>query len=358
MLELRNEVFKMIEPREAVKKMDEYKPLLEGRRGLLRLDFNENTIGPSPRVIEAIKDVKDDDIAAYPEYAKFKAKLAEYLQIEEWELMITNATDEAIMVVMQTYIDKGDEVVIPVPTFAMFKFYAQVQDAKIVEVLYNADLSFPIRKVTQSINDKTKMVFLCNPNNPTGTPIKKQDIVKILEKAKNSIVLVDEAYVQYNGETCIDLIEKYDNLVVIQTFSKAYGMGGLRLGYAISNRENMINMEKIKSPYSVNTIAIKAANAAIKDQKYIIWYTNEVKKGKKLMYEELRKLKIKAYETSGNFMIVKIGNKSREIEEKLREKGILVRDRSSYPLLAGCLRIGIGTKTQAKQLIQALKEIK
>jgi len=348
-----------IKPRKSVEKMDSYKPPLEGRRGKLRLDFNENTVGCSPKVLEAIKNIKEEDIASYPEYSKFKKKLAENLKIEADQLMVNNATDEAIMVIIQTYIEKRDEVIIPTPTFAMFRFYAQLADAKIMEILYNANLTFPTKKVIDAITNKTKLVILCNPNNPTGTLIEKKDIVKLIEKAQktNTLVLIDEAYYQYSGMECLDLISKYDNLIIIRTFSKAYGMGGLRLGYAVSNKEIMKSLLKACSPYSVNTVAMIAASAAIDDVDYVKWYVGEVKEAKPLLYEALKKLKIKTYPTSGNFLIAKFPKMSKEIENRLKEKGILVRDRSSYPLLKDCLRIGIGTVNQTKQLISALKEI-
>jgi len=347
----------MIEPKQNVKEMDEYIPPLEGRRGLLRLDFNENTIGPSPKVIETIRKMTDEELAAYPEYSKFKKKLAKYLDIKEENLLLTNATDEAINVVMQTYIEKGDEVIIPYPSFAMFKFYAQAAAAKITEILYTDALKFPTKKVLAKISRKTKIIILCNPNNPTGTLIERQDIEKIAEKAKDSIILIDEAYNQFSKQNSIPLTQKYDNIIVIQTFSKALGIGGLRLGYIVSNKENITNIAKVLSPYSVNSAAVRAGIAALKDKDYIEWYTKEVSKAKTYIYNEFKKLKIKTFPTSANFFLAKFKN-PKEIAKKLRQKGILVRDRSTYPLLKGCIRITIGTKAQMQQLVKAIKELK
>ncbi len=348
----------MIEPREDVKEMDEYKPPLEGRRGLLRLDFNENTLGPSPRVLKVLRSLNDEDISAYPEYGSLKGRIADYLEINRNRLLLTNATDEAISAIMQTYVDKKDEVIIPVPTFAMFRFYAQVAGAKITEVLYKRTLRFPTKKLLDRIGKKTRLIILCNPNNPTGTKIKKDDIVKIAEKAKNSIILIDEAYVQFTKETCIDLVDDYDNIVVIQTFSKAFGLGGFRLGYIVSNTKNIRNIRKVLSPYSISSAVIKAASAAIDDIDYINWYTKEVQQAKRFVLEQLKKMRIRTYPTSANFFLAKFGKKSDEIVKKLKEKGILVRDRSSYPLLNGCVRITIGTRKQMQQFVEALKEIK
>ncbi|HLC95746.1 MAG TPA: histidinol-phosphate transaminase [Candidatus Nanoarchaeia archaeon] len=345
----------MIEPKKNVTEMDEYKPPTSGRKGLLRLDFNENTVGPSPKVLEALRNLRDEDIASYPEYSKLRATLAGYLGKPVEQVLTTNATDEAISVIMQTYVGKGDEVIIPMPTFAMFKFYAQVAAAKIIEVLYTQSFSFPTQKVLKKISPKTKLVILCNPNNPTGTSITRKDIIAILEKARNSIVMIDEAYNQFSGNSCLDLIDTYDNLIVTQTFSKAFGMGGLRLGYVVSNSANIASIGKALSPYSVNCAAVAAGIAALGDKDYITWYTKEIENGKRYVLEEFKKMKIKTVPSDANFFLAKFGSKTKEVVALLREKAVLVRDRSSDPMLDGYIRITIGTKNQMKQLVDALK---
>jgi histidinol-phosphate aminotransferase len=349
----------MIRARKEIEDMDEYSPPLEGRRGMLRLDFNENTIGCSPKVLQVINHIKEEEIAAYPEYKRFRAKLADSLNIKPDQLIVTNATDEAISIVVQTYVDKGEEAIVPVPTFAMFKFYLQIAGARITEISYNSDLTFPINKVMGMIGKKTRLVILCNPNNPTGTLIEKKDIIRIFAKAQrfDALVLLDEAYYEFSGLDCIDLIDRYDNLIVLRTFSKAYGLGGLRLGYACANKDIVNNLLRCGSPYSVNTVAITAGLVAIDDKEYVKWYVGEVHKGKKILYDALAKLGVKTYPSWGNFLIAKFPKRAKEIEEGLKERGILVRDRSDYPLLKDCLRIGIGTKKQAKKLAGALQEI-
>ncbi|MFH1642084.1 MAG: histidinol-phosphate transaminase [Nanoarchaeota archaeon] len=345
-----------MDPKKNIINMEDYIPPLDGRRGMLRLDFNENTLGPSPKVLETLRNLKDTEISAYPEYAQFQQKLSDYLKIDLKNLVITNATDEAISVIMQTYISPGDQVIIPVPTFAMFKFYAEVAGAKITEVLLNPNLQFPLKRVLKQITKKTKLVIVCSPNNPTGLIIKRKDIVKVLETG--ALVLVDEAYSQFSGESCSDLIDKYSNLIVIQTFSKAFGLGGLRLGYALSNEAIIKNLKKVRSPYSVNSAAVKAGLAALDDKDYLQWYIKQIKLGKKYVYDEFEKLRIKTYPTDANFFLAKFGKNAEDIVEKLKTKGILVRDRSSYKLLKGCVRITIGTKTQMKQLVKAIIELK
>lgn len=347
----------MIKPKESVQKMKLYNPPTAGRAGFVRLDFNENTLGCSPKVIKALKNLTSEEISTYPEYSKLRKKLANYLKIKKEEVFATNASDEAIKVVMDVYVDKNDEIILPEPTFAMFRFYAELAGAKIKSIVYNRDLSFPKNKILNSINKKTKLVVLVNPNNPTGTSIKREDIIKILNKAKNSIVLLDEAYYQFTGESCVDLINKYNNLIILQTFSKAFGMAGLRLGYVISNKNNIADMLKASSPYSVNVSAVKAAFAAIDDKEYVEKYVKESIESKKMLYKELKKLNIKAYPSAANFVLAYFGDKASGACSKLRKKNILVRNRSSDIMLDGCVRITCGTRKQTSMLIKELKNI-
>lgn len=349
----------MIKPRKAVIEMEEYNPPTSGRENYMRLDFNENTVGCSPKVIETLKKIKQGSLSVYPEYNKFREKLSGFLKVKFDQVMPTNATDEAIKTVIETYIEKGkDEIIIPVPTFAMFKFYAQLNEAIIREVLYNDDLSFPTEKVLEEINSKTKIVVLVNPNSPTGTSIKKEDIVKIIKKAKdnNSLVLIDEAYYLFFNESSIKLINEFDNLIVSQTFSKAFGMANLRLGHLVSNEENIKNLLKVISPYSVNGIAVTCAFAALDDYDYVKEYVKEVNKSKIRLYNTLEKLNVKYYKSDANFLLIDVGDKCYDYCEKLKQKGILVRNRTNDQLLEGCVRITIGTDEQTEKLIKALEE--
>lgn len=351
----------MIRPKKAVMEMSSYSPPTEGREGYLRLDFNENTIGCSPRVIEKLREITAGNISTYPQYDESIKKLADFLKIDSSQVMYTNGTDEAIKTITETYVERGiDEIIIPVPTFAMFGFYAQLNEAKIKEVFYNKDLSFPTGKVLEEINPKTKIVVIVNPNNPTGTSVNRQELIEILNKAKqnDALVLVDEAYYPFFNESSIDLIEEFDNLVVLQTFSKAFGMANLRIGYIVSNKENIKTMRKVISPYSVNGIATACVSVALDDYEYVKNYVKTVNENKTRIYSELKKEKIKYYESDANFLLVDVGKRCSDYCGQLKKKGILVRDRSKDPLLEGVFRITVGTAKQTQQLIEALKEIK
>lgn len=349
----------MIKPRKSVIEMQEYRPPTSGREKSLRLDFNENTVGCSPNVIKSLGKLGRKSLSVYPEYINLRINLAKYCSVNADEIIATNGTDEAIKTIIEAYIEKGkDEIIIPVPTYAMFKFYAQLNEAVIKEISYNEDLSFPAENVLNAINIKTKIIILVNPNNPTGTSIKAKDIIKIIKKAKknNALVLIDEAYYQFYGKSSIPLIKKYDNLFVIQTFSKAFGLAGLRLGYIISNKSSIGIIQKVLSPYSVNIAAAVCASEASKDSVYIKKYVEEVNASKKIFLRELLSLGIKYYKTNANFVLLKIGPQAAIFCEKLKEKGVLVRNRSNDPLLQGCVRITLGTVSQTWQLIKALRQ--
>ncbi|MAG91928.1 histidinol-phosphate transaminase [Candidatus Woesearchaeota archaeon] len=347
----------MIKPRKAVLELEEYKPPISDRNEYLRLDFNENTRGCSSLVSRKIRSISKRSLATYPDYKELRTKLSEYCKANESEIITTNGADEAIKTIFETYIERNqDETIIPVPTYALFKFYAQLSEAVIKEVEYNNDLSFPTKKILKSINRETKIIVLVNPNNPTGTSINRNDIIKIIKKAqKNSaFVIIDEAYYQYCRITSIPLIKKYDNLFVLQTFSKVFGLAGLRLGYICSNKGNIKYLQKVLSPYSVNRAAIEGVMAALQDKGFVKKYVSEVNCSKKTLYDALNLLGIGFFKSDANFVLIRIGNKADYFYQKLKDFCILVRNFSKVKLLRGCIRITIGTRSQMSEFIKAL----
>lgn len=348
----------MITPRDAVLKMQAYHPPLEGRRSFVRLDFNENVAGCSPRLIEALKTIDAREIATYPEYGALRQKLSAFFRLPESCLLPTNASDEGILTVFQTYLNAGDELILPVPTFAMFSFYAELLGLALKTVLYNEDLSFPACRIEAAVTEKTKALVLINPNNPTGTRIDRDFIVRMLERLGDRLLLLDEAYVEFSGESAIDLIDRYKNLVILRTFSKSFGMAGLRLGTVLSCAENIENLSKAHSPYSISGVTVKLAMAALDDADYVARYAREAVKSRGRIEADLTARGIPVFPSRGNFVLARFGARSREIEAALKSRGILVRDRSSDPLLSGCLRITTGTDAETERLIKALNELK
>jgi histidinol-phosphate aminotransferase len=346
-----------IRPRPAVAAMAPYSPPTGGRADKLRLDFNENTVGCSPRVIQALHDgLSPCGLTMYPEYGEAKKKIARYFRVEPDHFVFTNGTDEAIQVFINAYVDDGQEVVVLKPAYAMYRFYAEVAGAKITEIPYPLpDLEFPLQEVLDAITPATRAVLISNPNNPTGTGISLLAIERILKRARKAAVLVDEAYYEFSGVTAITEIDRVPNLFVCRTFSKVFGMAAMRLGCLFSHPGNIAYLHKAQSPYSVNSLAVTAACAAVEDVAYVESYVAEVLAARELLCVGLEKLGIRYVPSSANFVLGDFGRRAIEVRDALRSQAILVRDRSYEA--PGCVRITAGTREQTRRLLQALEEI-
>ncbi len=347
----------VLQPREAVLRMAPYSPPTAGRAGKLRLDFNENTVGASPKVIEYLREcLSADGLAVYPEYAEAKRELATFFGVEPEDFILTNGTDEAIQVLINTYVDDGDEVLLLKPSYAMYRFYAELAGASIREIPYRAEkLAFPLEELLGAITPSTRAILIANPNNPTGTGTSRAGIERILEKAAGAAVLIDEAYFEFCGVTALPLLNDYPNLFLSRTFSKVYGMASMRLGCLFSQSGNVDFLHKAQSPYSVNTVATLAARAAIKDSTYIEKYVTEVLAARELLYVGLEKLGISYYESKANFVLFEAGDRAIPIRDGLRRRGVLVRDRSYE--IPGCVRVTVGTREQIRSFLAELEQI-
>ena len=344
-------------PREAVRKMAPYSPPTAGRMDKLRLDFNENTVGCSPRVIAALRDgLSANALAVYPEYGEAKQEIAAHFRVPVEELLFTNGTDEAIQVVINTYIDDGEEVLVLTPAYAMYRFYAEVAGARIREIPYTPpNLDFPLAELLDAITPGTRAVLIANPNNPTGTGTGLQAIERILKRARRAAVLVDEAYFEFSGITALPLVAAHPNLFVSRTFSKVFGMAAMRLGCIFSHAANIAFLHKAQSPYSVNSLAVMAARAAIQDRAYIENYVTEVLAARELLCVGLEKLGIRYVPSSANFVLMDCGKRAIAVRDALRHAAILVRDRS-YEIPGG-VRVTVGTRDQTRRMLAALEKI-
>ena len=344
-------------PRRSVLEMTPYAPPTSGRAGKLRLDFNENTVGCSPRVVEYLKErLNESELAIYPEYAEAKRELAAFFGVAEGELLLTNGTDEAIQVLVNTYVNAGDDVLLARPSYAMYRFYAEVAGASIREVNYRReDLAFPLDELLEAVRPSTRAVILANPNNPTGTGVSVGDIERILDRAPQAGVLVDEAYYEFSGVTALGVLHNRPNLFISRTFSKVYGLAAMRCGCLFSQSDNVQYLRKAQSPYSVNALAILAARAAVQDADYVGCYVHEVLAARDLVYEGLRRLGIRYYPSSANFVLFHAGERAIPLRDELRARGVLVRDRSYE--LPGCVRVTIGTREQSRRFLDELGRV-
>lgn len=344
-------------PRPAVARMAPYSPPTGGRHGKLRLDFNENTVGSSPRVIEFLRThLSESDLSVYPEYAETKAALARFFGVPGDRFLLTNGTDEAIQVLVNTFVDDNEEVITLHPSYAMYRFYSELAGARVTELPYReGTLAFPMEELLAAITPATRAILISNPNNPTGTGIDLPEVERILAQAPNAAVLVDEAYFEFCGVTALGLLDRYPNLFVSRTFSKAYGMASMRLGCLFSQAANCSWMHKAQSPYSVNAVAALAARAAVGDTAYIESFAAEVLAAREEAYASFERLGIPFYRSRANFVLFRAGDRSVAIRDALRERGVLVRDRSYE--IAGCVRVTIGTREQVRRFFNELERI-
>jgi histidinol-phosphate aminotransferase len=334
--------------RELIKNMKPYRPPLTGRtefKGLL-LDFNERSSAPK-RGLESL-------INRYPEYGKLEQAVADYCGVNKDQILLNNGSDQAIDVVFRTFIDPGDNVIIPSPTFGMIEQAAELAGASIATPLYlKPDLTFSFDEV---LAKSAKLIVVCNPNSPTGTLVKAADIEKIAAASPSAIIMVDEAYFEFSRVTAIPLIQKYPNIVVTRTFSKAFGLAGLRLGYAIGSAEHIAEMRKVCGPYAVSSVAQAAGLAVLKDRRAMTVYVREVMNEAKPFVEQFFTTNhIRFYDSSANFILFQPSN-WKVILDDLAKNRILVRaqDRPGTP---GCLRLTIGTIKEMERFIEAYQKI-
>ncbi len=272
--------------------MAPYHPPSAGRRNKLRLDFNENTVGASPHVIDFIKRyLTAGDLSIYPEYENALEDLSRHFGVEPTELTLTNGTDEAIQLLINTFVEDNDEVLVLRPSYAMYRFYSQLAGARVVEIDYRAGkLAFPLEELLERITPETRAILISNPNNPTGTGIAISGLEKILRKGPHAAVLVDEAYYEFCGVTMLNRLRDHQNLFVSRTFSKVYGMAAMRCGCLFSQTANMAHVRKAQSPYSVNSLAAMAARIAVQDTKFVEEYVTEILAARELLYVGLERL--------------------------------------------------------------------
>ena len=340
-------------PRTRVQQMKEYHPPL-GSREAMRLDFNENTIECSPRVRETLAQISAGSLTRYPEREPVEAIVAAHLGLRAEQVALTNGVDEAIHVLFETFLEAGDELLLPVPTYTMYEVYASATDARVVAVQAADDLQFPFERLIAAITPQTKVIAIANPNSPSGSVATRAQLLSLTARAPQAVLLVDEAYFHFFGETMMDLVGTIPNLVAARTFSKAYGLAGLRLGLLAGPTDLMRWVRRVLSPYSVNSLALACLPPALEDKAYLDWYVSEVLAARTEFEAALDAAKVRYWPSRANFVLVEIGARHAEFVRLMRDAGVLVRDRSSDPGCDGRVRITIGTRAQMRQAVMAL----
>ncbi len=272
------------------------------------------------------------------------------------QVALTNGVDEAIHVLFETFLEAGDEVLLPVPTYTMYEVYASATDARIVAVQAADDLQFPFERLLAAITPRTKIIAIANPNSPSGSVATRAQLIEIASRAPQAVLLVDEAYFHFHGETVIDLVGVVPNLIIARTFSKAYGLAGLRLGLLAGPVEMMRWVRRVLSPYSVNSLALACLPPALEDKAYIDWYVGEVIAARADFEAAVDAVGVRRWPSRANFVLVEIGPQHAEFVRLMRNACVLVRDRSNDPGCEGRVRITIGTREQMRAAIPALEQ--
>jgi len=334
---------------------------LEGKvevpvENIIKLDANENPYGCSPRVNQALATCSD--LSIYPDnrQARLRELLEGYAVVNAKHIVAGSASNQLIDLVLRLFISKGDEVINCVPTFGIYRFSTELCGGTLIEVPRDEKFAVNVSAVKAAINNRTKIIFLANPNNPTGTITPQQDVLELLDTGLP--VLVDEAYYEFSGQTVVPLVSQYENLMVLRTFSKWAGLAGLRVGYGLFPPKIADYLLRIKIPYNVSVAALVAVQESLKDVDFLMNRVKTIIAERERLFDGLKKLEwLKPFPSQANFILCSVPNgKAKELRQKLQDKGILVRY-FDEPILRGFIRFSVGKPEHTDALIKALQEI-
>lgn len=340
--------------RAEVEGLQAYSAPLEGRRGMLRLDFNENTVGPSPQVVAAIRAIPAEQYAIYPEYDGLReavvANLA--LPLAPSQIGLFNGVDAAINAIFHAYGDRGDTLLTTSPTFGYYTPCAQMQGMVIEAIPYRLpDFAFPLEELRGALQGCPRILLICNPNNPTGTRLAPELILELAAAAPGTLVVVDELYEAFTGDSVLPSADfaATPNLLVLRSLAKTAGLAGLRIGFAIGAAPVVDRIARVTGPYDINSFAVTAAHAALADQAYVDSYVAEVLRARSWLAQQLQAAGVRHHAAGGNYLLIWPERPAEEVEQRLRQAGILVRSMAAKPLIDGSLRVSLGTSEQMQR---------
>jgi histidinol-phosphate aminotransferase len=337
--------------------------------GALRLHYNENTGGCSPTVLEALRALTAEDIATYPDYQAITERVANWFGVASRRVLLTNGLDDGLHLVAEYGAWHGEqggrpdrrvspEFVVAEPAFEMFEEFTNVVRARVVRVAPGEDFRFPLGDVLGAVTPSTRVVYLIDPNNPTGLPLPSGAAETIAAAAPQALVLVDEAYADFSGRTLIGpALDQFPNLVVGRTFAKAHGLAGLRVGVLIAAEETVDRLRALLPPFAINVAAVRALEAALDDAAFLSQSIADAAASRELAFAFCRRHGITTWPSAGNFVLMRIGPNVAHVAAALAARGILVRDKSAAPGCAGCLRVTTGVVSHTERLLAALEEI-
>jgi histidinol-phosphate aminotransferase len=329
----------------------------------LRLHQNENTGGCSPRVLAALASLRSDQVSVYPPYEAATRACAAYLGIHPDRLSLVNGLDEGIMATAVGLLrprigEAAGEAIIPAPAFEIFALDTEVVGGRVITVPPGPDYAFPLEGVLTAITPHTRVVFITNPNNPSGATVAARAIAAVAERIPpGAVVFVDEAYAEFSGETFIPQLAAHRNVIVGRTFSKAFGLAGLRIGALAGDPDTLEPIRLALPVYSVNIAAVVAVQAALEDRDQVAGYVREVNQSKAMLYAACARLGLRCWTSAGNFVLIDAGDRAGALARGAAARGVYVRDRSNEPWLKGCLRVGAGVVAHTKRCIDVFEEV-
>lgn len=331
--------------------------------GALRLHLNENTAGCSPRVLEAMRAVTRIDAGFYPDYDEALDACARHVGVPREQVALVNGLDEGIHAVSFAHLQRAEdgrrrEAIVVLPAFDMYAACAELASARIVEVMPLPDLAFPLDRVLRAITPAARVLFLTSPNNPTGLAIPHAAISSLARALPDgAVILLDEAYVEFARQDFLAALPAHPNVIVGRTFAKAHGLAAVRAGFLVGSREAIARVRPYLPPYSINVFARAAMVAATADGEYVSWYRGEVAASRNLVYEACERLGLSYVSSEANFVLIRVGDRATDIAREMTRRGVAIRDRSSQPGCAGCVRITTGVVEHTRRGLALLEEL-
>ena len=350
----------MLKPRGTIAGLKPYHSPILSRDGL-SLDLNESMAGCSPRVLARLHSLSAKDVSLYPQREAGERLVANFLGIAPEEVLVTNGMDEALSLVFTAYLERGDELLFADPTFVMYPMLGATLGARVARVQSGEDLVLPVADLLARVSPRTRVIAIANPNNPTGLAAARTDLLKIVESAPDAAVVIDEAYFEFCGGalTCRTLIPdsaRYPNLFVARTFSKAYGLAGLRLGVLTGAAEQIDYLRRLSLPFNVNSVVLACLEEALADRSFVSEHVAQIKRGREQLERLFGELGLRFWPSQTNFVLVRVGGSAKIFLESMKRRGLLVRDFSASPCCEGCVRITVGTPPQMDQVLPAIRE--
>lgn len=319
----------------------------------VKLDANE---GNKDLFKDLIKDIGDDFyLNLYPDdnYTQLKEAIVNYIGCKIENISVGNGSSELLDLCVKTFVDTNELILSLDPTFSMYSIYAKIVNSRYIGAGEGNDFIINVNDVIKSIEENNpKLTIICNPNNPTGTTIKRDDVLRIV-KSTDNVVIVDEAYMEFSNESVVDEIENYDNLIVVKTMSKAFSMAGIRTGYLIANEQLVKTIEKVRPPYNLNSISALLATKALKQKEKMLSYVENLKVEREKIYEKLIDMGVKAYKSGANFVF--FSSKVDNLAEKLIDNDVLIRKFGGK--LDNYYRVTVGSKEENEAFLNAMKKI-